>query len=349
MNYFEHHIGDYAEATGHLTFVEDAAYSRMIRKYYAQEKPLPADVKQVQRLVGARSREEKVAVDTVLQEFFFLDTDGWRNKRCDAEIARFQEGEPEREAKKANEETRMKRHREERARLFATLTEAGQHAAWNIGMNELRALIKALPAAPATPPETGPETFLPPLPATAPATPVTATHTQSPYPVLVNNQNLEASRQASNEVDDDLQRAMSSGNPAPTHNQGSTRNVQISVLLRAGGIDATSSNPLVCLDWAENPKVTDELLGLAVVKARTAKPDQRISVNYLKPIVAELLIAAEAKPTKPKQNDWAWKRSNPGIEAKGREMGMYARSSESYADFAERIQQAIDKRKGAAA
>jgi hypothetical protein len=30
-------------------------------------------------------------------------------------------------------------------------------------------------------------------------------------------------------------------------------------------------------------------------------------------------------------------------------MGMYARSSESYADFAERIQQAIDKRKGAAA
>ena len=52
MNYYEHHIGDYAEATAHLTFVEDAAYSRLIRKYYAAEKPMPADLKAVQRLVG---------------------------------------------------------------------------------------------------------------------------------------------------------------------------------------------------------------------------------------------------------------------------------------------------------
>ena len=44
MNYYEHHIGDYAQATAHLTFVEDAAYSRLIRKYYAEERPLPADL-----------------------------------------------------------------------------------------------------------------------------------------------------------------------------------------------------------------------------------------------------------------------------------------------------------------
>ncbi len=37
MNYYEHHIGDYAEATAHLTFIEDATYSRLIRKYYATE------------------------------------------------------------------------------------------------------------------------------------------------------------------------------------------------------------------------------------------------------------------------------------------------------------------------
>ena len=48
INYYEHHIGDYAEATGHLSFVEDAAYSRLIRKYYASESPLPEDLKQVQ-------------------------------------------------------------------------------------------------------------------------------------------------------------------------------------------------------------------------------------------------------------------------------------------------------------
>lgn len=88
MNFYKHHIGDYAQATAHLSFVEDAAYSRLLRKYYAEEKPLPADLKAVQRLVGARTREEREAVETVLGEFFDLQADGWHNKRADAELAR---------------------------------------------------------------------------------------------------------------------------------------------------------------------------------------------------------------------------------------------------------------------
>lgn len=91
MNYYEHHIGDYAEATAHLSFVEDAAYSRCIRKYYAIEGPLPVDVKAVQRLVGARSKDERNAVDAVLGEFFTLQDDGWHNTRCDEEIARYKD------------------------------------------------------------------------------------------------------------------------------------------------------------------------------------------------------------------------------------------------------------------
>lgn len=87
MNHFPLHIGDYAEATGHLTFIEDSAYLRCIRKYYSTEKPLPADIKAVQRLVGARSKEELQAVETVLNEFFTLEEDGWHNARCDAELA----------------------------------------------------------------------------------------------------------------------------------------------------------------------------------------------------------------------------------------------------------------------
>ena len=90
MNYYEHHIGDYAEATAHLSFIEDAAYSRLIRKYYASEKALPAEIKSVQRLIGARTRDEKEAVQTILEEFFELRDDGWHNTRCDAEIGRFQ-------------------------------------------------------------------------------------------------------------------------------------------------------------------------------------------------------------------------------------------------------------------
>lgn len=91
MNYYLHHIGDYAQATAHLTFVEDAAYSRMIRKYYAEERPLPSDLSAVQRLVGARTREEKSAVEAMLKEFFFLDVDGWHNKRADSEIEFYHE------------------------------------------------------------------------------------------------------------------------------------------------------------------------------------------------------------------------------------------------------------------
>ena len=87
MNHFPFHIGDYAEATGHLSFVEDSAYLRCIRKYYSTEKPLPPDIKAVQRLVGARSKDELQAVETVLKEFFTLSEDGWHNDRCDIELS----------------------------------------------------------------------------------------------------------------------------------------------------------------------------------------------------------------------------------------------------------------------
>lgn len=90
MNYFEHHIGDYAAATAHLSLVEDAIYSRLLRRYYLQEEALPVDVKQVARLAGARSQEEQEAVQAVLEEFFSLQADGWHNKRADEEITRYQ-------------------------------------------------------------------------------------------------------------------------------------------------------------------------------------------------------------------------------------------------------------------
>lgn len=171
MNYYEHHIGDYDEATSHLSAVEDGIYSRMLRKYYATEQPLIADVAKLQRLMRAKTREEKQAVVDILDEFFRLDEDGWHQDTCDEVIAAYQAGEPEREVKKANEDNRLRRHREERARLFKSLTDAGQHAAWNISIVELRELVKALPETKSHPPATAPAT-----PATATQTPLTSTH-----------------------------------------------------------------------------------------------------------------------------------------------------------------------------
>lgn len=90
MRYFQHHIGDYTVATAHLSFIEDAAYHRCLRRYYQDEKPLPPDLAAVARLVGARTKEERQAVSNVLSEFFEICDDGYHQKRADKEIAAYQ-------------------------------------------------------------------------------------------------------------------------------------------------------------------------------------------------------------------------------------------------------------------
>jgi hypothetical protein len=125
--------------------------------------------------------------------------------------------------------------------------------------------------------------------------------------------------------------------------QPPARSVQIAILLRAKGIDATSQNPLVCLTWANNPKVTDEVLELAVEKAKRAKPNERIPVRYLENIVEREINPPEPKP---KADNWAWKRSESGIDKMGRSLGMMARTGESYRDYADRIEAELQKRQG---
>lgn len=91
MNYYEHHLGDYDGATAHLSWLEDCAYRRLLCLYYRNEKPIPADIKQACRLVRATSKQERAAVQQVLEEFFCLQVDGWHHGRCDAEIAKVRE------------------------------------------------------------------------------------------------------------------------------------------------------------------------------------------------------------------------------------------------------------------
>ena len=88
MNYYNHHIGDYAKDTAHLTMLEDAAYRRMLDLYYSSERALPLNRDGLYRLVRARSKDEKKAVDTILEEFFHLGETGWHQTRCDEEIAK---------------------------------------------------------------------------------------------------------------------------------------------------------------------------------------------------------------------------------------------------------------------
>lgn len=87
MNYYEHHLGDWAAATGHLTWDEDMAYTRLLRAYYHAEKAIPEG--QQYRLAKASTPAQRKAVDAVLVEFFVLEQGAFHQKRADQEIDRF--------------------------------------------------------------------------------------------------------------------------------------------------------------------------------------------------------------------------------------------------------------------
>ena len=87
MNYFAHHIGDYAAATAHLTWDEDMAYTRLLRAYYHHESGIKEG--QQYRLARATTPAQVKAVDVVIGEFFTLDGTVFIQKRAEEEIAAF--------------------------------------------------------------------------------------------------------------------------------------------------------------------------------------------------------------------------------------------------------------------
>lgn len=139
MNYYPHHIGDYAKDTSHLSWDEDMAYTRLLRAYYAREAAIPES--EAYRLARASSRAQKAAVDAVLREFFKLETDGWHNKRADEEIVRAREDGEDNQAKKENERERQRRHRQRRKELFAALREHGIVPKWDTPFDQLEAML----------------------------------------------------------------------------------------------------------------------------------------------------------------------------------------------------------------
>ena len=89
MLYYQRHLGDYAKDASHLSMLEHGAYSLLLDRYYATEKPIPAN--EVYRVTKASSRAEKAAIDCVLKEFFTLTDDGWINNRAEEELAKMRE------------------------------------------------------------------------------------------------------------------------------------------------------------------------------------------------------------------------------------------------------------------
>lgn len=106
MNSYEHHIGDYARGTAHLTMLEDGALRRLLDRYYCTEQGIPAV--QAHRIARAHADAEVAAVDTVLREFFTLEEGTWRNRRVEEEIIKIVAAE----TRQNNNKERQKRFRE---------------------------------------------------------------------------------------------------------------------------------------------------------------------------------------------------------------------------------------------
>ncbi len=263
MNYYEHHLRDYEADTAHLTWDQDMAYTRLIRWYYRKERPIPSDIKEACRLMRASSKAQRDAVANVLDEFFELRDDGWHHHTCDDVIAAFRSGEPEREAKKKNEETRLARHRKERSELFSIINAAGFHLPWNAPIKEVRELAERISKASVIEHETHAAT----APETAPATPATATQTpdtrhQYTNTQVVGNQPLIGDADADN----------------------ATRVGAICKKLRQIGIDAAPHLPA----WPDLlERFTDEQIIAVAEIAKERKPNERIHLNYLVPILNE--------------------------------------------------------------
>jgi len=85
--YYRCYIEDYEAATRDLSLVEDGVYGRLLRHYFADEKPLPLNSDRLARICRAITLDERTAIDVVLARFFEKAADGWHNKRADHEIA----------------------------------------------------------------------------------------------------------------------------------------------------------------------------------------------------------------------------------------------------------------------
>jgi uncharacterized protein YdaU (DUF1376 family) len=85
MNYYNFHIGDYISHTIHLSAEEDLAYRRLLDMYYDTESPIPNNIP----LVSRKLRISAEVVKTVLDEFFELTDEGFKNFRASNEIAEY--------------------------------------------------------------------------------------------------------------------------------------------------------------------------------------------------------------------------------------------------------------------
>lgn len=82
---------DYRAKTSHLSFLQDSAYRKLLDAYYDRGGLLyliGVAYSQLHRITGAQTDDEKIAVDSVVIEFFYIKDNKLCHIRADEEIAR---------------------------------------------------------------------------------------------------------------------------------------------------------------------------------------------------------------------------------------------------------------------
>jgi len=88
-NWYPRYLGDYMRDTAHLTLAEHGAYTILLDHYYSTRQPLVDDENALFRICRAFSDDERLAVRSVLAQFFKINGDKLRhNARADKELAK---------------------------------------------------------------------------------------------------------------------------------------------------------------------------------------------------------------------------------------------------------------------
>lgn len=90
MHYYSFNIADYKKDTEHLSPIEHYIYRSLIDRYYLDEKPIPLKIQSVMRRLSLVGDEHKQLLTNVLEDFFYETDDGYRHKRIDAELTKYQ-------------------------------------------------------------------------------------------------------------------------------------------------------------------------------------------------------------------------------------------------------------------
>lgn len=165
MNFIALHIGDWIKHTRGLPLVQQAIYMNLCLAYYTHERPF-MDREEAYGEAGANTKPLREHTDRVLAKFFKVEDDGRiTSSRCDEELQKFLDKQPEADARRRNEQERVKRHRERRHQMFAQLRSLGVHLPWDASTADLEgalrdAQVKRPAANDSQPADTAPDTAL---------------------------------------------------------------------------------------------------------------------------------------------------------------------------------------------